>query len=69
MTTTTVETSAAVTGARRLVGSYTGFVSEHDDQRNPMAATAVPVAIPVSAFFHLVQKNLVPGPTTGGTKG
>lgn len=45
------------------------FVSEHDAQRNLMAATAVLVAIPVSAFFYLVQKNLVTRLTTGGTKG
>ncbi|MGW7266333.1 sugar ABC transporter permease [Streptomyces sp. NPDC054842] len=45
------------------------FVSEHDAQRNLMAATAVLVAIPVSAFFYLVQKNLVSGLTAGGTKG
>ncbi|GGX66454.1 sugar ABC transporter permease [Streptomyces fructofermentans] len=45
------------------------FVSEHDAQRNLMAATAVLVAIPVSAFFYLVQKNLVTGLTAGGTKG
>ncbi|WP_200303553.1 sugar ABC transporter permease [Streptomyces adelaidensis] len=45
------------------------FVSEHDAQRNLMAATAVLVAIPVSAFFYLVQRNLVTGLTAGGTKG
>ena len=45
------------------------FVSEHDSQRNLMAATAVLIAIPVSAFFYLVQKNLVTGLTAGGTKG
>ncbi|MFJ5259327.1 sugar ABC transporter permease [Streptomyces sp. NPDC088387] len=45
------------------------FVSEHDAQRNLMAATAVLIAIPVSAFFYLVQKNLVTGLTSGGTKG
>ncbi|MHB9862341.1 sugar ABC transporter permease [Streptomyces sp. YIM S03343] len=45
------------------------FVSEHDAQRNLMAATAVLVSIPVSAFFYLVQKNLVTGLTAGGTKG
>ncbi|MFJ7767288.1 sugar ABC transporter permease [Streptomyces sp. NPDC097107] len=45
------------------------FVSEHDAQRHLMAATAVLVAIPVSAFFYLVQKNLVTGLTAGGTKG
>ncbi|MEI5524508.1 ABC transporter permease subunit [Streptomyces brasiliscabiei] len=45
------------------------FVSEHDAQRNLMAATAVLVAVPVSAFFYLVQKNLVTGLTAGGTKG
>lgn len=45
------------------------FVSEHDAQRNLMAATAVLVAIPVSAFFYFVQKNLVTGLTAGGTKG
>ncbi|MFG3317182.1 sugar ABC transporter permease [Streptomyces sp. NPDC048171] len=45
------------------------FISEHDAQRHLMAATAVLVAIPVSAFFYLVQKNLVTGLTAGGTKG
>ncbi|MFE0798981.1 sugar ABC transporter permease [Streptomyces sp. NPDC058812] len=45
------------------------FVSEHDAQRHLMAATAVLVAIPVSAVFYLVQKNLVTGLTAGGTKG
>ena len=45
------------------------FISEHDAQRNLMAATAVLVAIPVSVFFYLVQKNLVTGLTAGGTKG
>ncbi|MDN0194632.1 ABC transporter permease subunit [Streptomyces sp. S.PNR 29] len=45
------------------------FISEHDAQRNLMAATAVLVAIPASAFFYLVQKNLVTGLTAGGTKG
>ncbi|MEU6216273.1 carbohydrate ABC transporter permease [Streptomyces sp. NPDC047022] len=45
------------------------FVSEHDAQRNLMAATAVLIAIPVSVFFYIVQKNLVTGLTAGGTKG
>jgi len=45
------------------------FVSEHDAQRHLMAATAVLVAIPVTAFFYVVQKNLVTGLTAGGTKG
>ncbi|WRZ93293.1 ABC transporter permease subunit [Streptomyces sp. NBC_01007] len=45
------------------------FVSEHDAQRNLAAATAVLIAIPVSLFFYLVQKNLVTGLTAGGTKG
>lgn len=45
------------------------FVSEHDAQRQYMAATAVLVAVPVSVFFYLVQKNLVTGLTAGGTKG
>ncbi|MGW3357230.1 sugar ABC transporter permease [Streptomyces bungoensis] len=45
------------------------FVSEHDAQRNLMAAAAVLIAIPVSVFFYLVQKNLVTGLTSGGTKG
>lgn len=45
------------------------FVSEHDAQRNLMAATAVLIAIPVAVFFYLVQKNLVTGLTAGGTKG
>ncbi|MER6129335.1 sugar ABC transporter permease [Streptomyces sp. NPDC001795] len=45
------------------------FISEHDAQRNYMAATAVLIAIPVAAFFYLVQKNLVTGLTAGGTKG
>ncbi|KUO13186.1 sugar ABC transporter permease [Streptomyces sp. DSM 15324] len=45
------------------------FVSEHDAQRNLMAATAVLIALPAAAFFYLVQKNLVTGLTAGGTKG
>ncbi|GAB1335291.1 ABC transporter permease subunit [Streptomyces sp. E-15] len=45
------------------------FVSEHDAQWNYMAATAVLIAIPVTVFFYLVQKNLVTGLTAGGTKG
>lgn len=45
------------------------FVSEHDAQRQYMAAMAVLVALPVSAFFYLVQRNLVTGLTAGGTKG
>ncbi|MGW3123140.1 sugar ABC transporter permease [Streptomyces sp. NPDC001107] len=45
------------------------FVSEHDAQRNLMAAAAVLIAIPVAIFFYLVQKNLVTGLTAGGTKG
>ncbi|MEU2748836.1 ABC transporter permease subunit [Streptomyces collinus] len=45
------------------------FVSEHDAQRNLMAATAVLIAIPAAIFFYLVQKNLVTGLTAGGTKG
>ncbi|MES5825058.1 sugar ABC transporter permease [Streptomyces sp. RG80] len=45
------------------------FISEHDAQRNLMTAAAVLIAIPVSAFFYLVQKNLVTGLTAGGTKG
>ncbi|MDR3080644.1 MAG: ABC transporter permease subunit [Streptomyces sp.] len=45
------------------------FISEHDAQRNLMAAAAVLIAIPVSVFFYLVQKNLVTGLTAGGTKG
>ncbi|MZD04247.1 ABC transporter permease subunit [Streptomyces sp. SID5785] len=45
------------------------FVSEHDAQWNLMAATAVLIAIPVTAFFYLVQKHLVTGLTAGGTKG
>ncbi|MEU8590695.1 carbohydrate ABC transporter permease [Streptomyces sp. NPDC048664] len=45
------------------------FVSEHDAQRNLMAATAVLIAIPASVFFYLVQRNLVTGLTAGGTKG
>ncbi|MGI5198660.1 sugar ABC transporter permease [Streptomyces sp. CA-288835] len=45
------------------------FISEHDAQRHYMAATAVLIAVPVSAFFYLVQKNLVTGLTAGGTKG
>ncbi|WP_328338098.1 carbohydrate ABC transporter permease [Streptomyces violaceus] len=45
------------------------FVSEHDAQRNLMAATAVLIAIPAAVFFYLVQKNLVTGLTAGGTKG
>jgi arabinogalactan oligomer/maltooligosaccharide transport system permease protein len=45
------------------------FVSEHDAQRNLMAATAVLIAVPAAIFFYLVQKNLVTGLTAGGTKG
>ncbi|GHF81648.1 sugar ABC transporter permease [Streptomyces thermodiastaticus] len=45
------------------------FVSEHDAQWNYMAATAVLIAVPVTAFFYLVQKHLVTGLTAGGTKG
>ncbi|MDO0928001.1 ABC transporter permease subunit [Streptomyces sp. TG1A-8] len=45
------------------------FVSEHDAQWNYMAATAVLIAIPVTVFFYLVQRNLVTGLTAGGTKG
>ncbi|MEU6735909.1 sugar ABC transporter permease [Streptomyces physcomitrii] len=45
------------------------FVSEHDAQWNYMAATAVLIAVPVSAFFYVVQKHLVTGLTAGGTKG
>ncbi|MCX3062002.1 sugar ABC transporter permease [Streptomyces beihaiensis] len=45
------------------------FISEHDAQWNYMAATAVLIAVPVSAFFYLVQKHLVTGLTAGGTKG
>jgi arabinogalactan oligomer / maltooligosaccharide transport system permease protein len=45
------------------------FISEHDAQRNLMTAAAVLIAIPVSLFFYLVQKNLVTGLTAGGTKG
>lgn len=45
------------------------FVSEHDAQRQYMTATAVLIAVPVSVFFYLVQKNLVTGLTAGGTKG
>ncbi|MCQ4205988.1 MULTISPECIES: sugar ABC transporter permease [Streptomyces] len=45
------------------------FISEHDAQSQYMAATAVLIAIPISAVFYLVQKNLVTGLTAGGTKG
>ncbi|WP_428956440.1 sugar ABC transporter permease [Streptomyces sp. cg35] len=45
------------------------FISEHDAQWGLMAATAVLIAIPVTAFFYLVQKHLVTGLTAGGTKG
>jgi arabinogalactan oligomer/maltooligosaccharide transport system permease protein len=33
------------------------FVSEHDAQRHYMAATAVLIAVPVSAFFYLVCRR------------
>ena len=45
------------------------FISQHDAQRHYMAATAVLIAVPISAVFYLVQKNLVTGLTAGGTKG
>jgi arabinogalactan oligomer / maltooligosaccharide transport system permease protein len=45
------------------------FISEHDAQRQYMAATAVLIAIPISAVFYLVQKNLVTGLTAGSAKG
>ncbi|NEB79860.1 sugar ABC transporter permease [Streptomyces sp. SID14478] len=45
------------------------FISEHDAQWGLMAATAVLIAVPVTAFFYLVQKHLVTGLTAGGTKG
>ncbi|MBO1334455.1 sugar ABC transporter permease [Streptomyces sp. VRA16 Mangrove soil] len=45
------------------------FVSQYDSQRQYMAATAVLIAVPISAVFYLVQKNLVTGLTAGGTKG
>ncbi|MER5181436.1 sugar ABC transporter permease [Streptomyces sp. NPDC002896] len=45
------------------------FISEHDAQRHYMAAAAVLIAVPISALFYLVQKNLVTGLTAGGTKG
>lgn len=45
------------------------FISEHDAQWGLMAATAVLIAIPVTAFFYLVQRHLVTGLTAGGTKG
>lgn len=45
------------------------FVSEHDAQWNYMAATAVLIAIPVTAFFYLVQRHLVTGLTAGSAKG
>ena len=45
------------------------FVSEHDAQWDYMAATAVLIAVPVTLFVHLVQKQPVTGLTAGGTKG
>ena len=45
------------------------FVSEHDAQWNLMAATAVLIAVPVTAFFYLVQRHVVTGLTAGGVKG
>ncbi|MFD7012829.1 sugar ABC transporter permease [Streptomyces sp. NPDC059161] len=52
-----------------LAVGLTSFVSQHDAQWNYMAATAVLIAIPVSAVFYLVQKHLVTGMTAGATKG
>jgi arabinogalactan oligomer/maltooligosaccharide transport system permease protein len=56
-------------GKYTLAVGLQSFISEHDAQRNLMTAAAVLIAIPVSAFFYLVQKNLVTGLTAGGTKG
>jgi arabinogalactan oligomer/maltooligosaccharide transport system permease protein len=56
-------------GKYTLAVGLSSFVSEHDAQWNLMAATAVLIAIPVSAVFYLVQKHLVTGLTAGGTKG
>ncbi|WP_327070156.1 carbohydrate ABC transporter permease [Kitasatospora sp. NBC_01250] len=51
-----------------LAVGLSSFVSEHDSQWNLMAATAVLIAIPVTALFYLVQKNLVTGLTAGAAK-
>ncbi|MEY9949450.1 sugar ABC transporter permease [Kitasatospora sp. GAS1066B] len=51
-----------------LAVGLTTFVSQHDSQWNLMAATAVLIAIPASAFFYLVQRHLVAGLTAGAAK-
>ncbi|MFE9400877.1 sugar ABC transporter permease [Streptomyces sp. NPDC006530] len=56
-------------GKYTLAVGLSSFVSQHDAQWNYMAATAVLIAIPVSAVFYLVQKHLVTGMTAGATKG
>ncbi|GAA1993005.1 sugar ABC transporter permease [Kitasatospora viridis] len=51
-----------------LAVGLTTFVSQYESQWNLMAATAVLIAIPVTALFYLVQKNLVTGLTAGAAK-
>jgi arabinogalactan oligomer/maltooligosaccharide transport system permease protein len=45
------------------------YISQYNSQWNYMAASAVLIAIPAGAVFYLVQKHLVTGLTSGGTKG
>jgi arabinogalactan oligomer/maltooligosaccharide transport system permease protein len=45
------------------------FISQYNSQWNYLAATGVLIAVPAAVVFYLVQKNLVTGLTSGGTKG
>ncbi|MCZ4102575.1 carbohydrate ABC transporter permease [Streptomyces sp. So13.3] len=45
------------------------YVSQFNSQWNYMAATSVLIAIPAALVFYVVQKHLVAGLTSGGTKG
>ncbi|MFC9329485.1 sugar ABC transporter permease [Kitasatospora sp. NPDC057015] len=45
------------------------YVSQFNSQWNFMAATSVLIAIPAALVFYVVQKHLVSGLTSGGTKG
>jgi arabinogalactan oligomer/maltooligosaccharide transport system permease protein len=51
-----------------LAVGLTTFVSQYSSEWNLMAATAVLIAIPITALFYLVQKNLVTGLTAGASK-